>query len=134
MKLTTKSVGLLDSTGKPFTVGDFVEYRVGSWCEQGFVAYGEFKAEVFTVFGWYVQSPQGKQVSEGGLHEDYKIIHPVEDMPLMYNKCANCIYRTGSDKLTHSFKHLDMCSELGNLIGPDQPVITTCKYFIRRPY
>lgn len=39
--------------------------------KEGYVAFGEFDAEIFTCYGFFVADKYGNQVSEAGLTEDY---------------------------------------------------------------
>ena len=41
---------------------------------EGFVAFGEFCAEIYTCYGFYVADEKGNQVSEAGLTKKYIII------------------------------------------------------------
>jgi len=63
-----------------YTIGDKVWHGLDfkgedeTLFDQGFVAFGEFGAEIYSCYGFYVADKDGNQVSEGGLTEFYKII------------------------------------------------------------
>ena len=78
-----------NSNATEITIGD-TTYRVGDkvWCginnpddesrkitfTEGYVCFGEFGAEIYTCYGFYVGDKEGNQVSEAGLTDNYIII------------------------------------------------------------
>jgi len=64
-----------------YKVGDKVWYGLDYGTEnqntfrEGYVAFGEFSAEIYTCYGFYVADNEGNQVSEAGLTEEYLILN-----------------------------------------------------------
>ena len=60
-----------------FEVGDKVWYGLnrGEKDEvtftEGYVYFGQFDAEIYTVYGFYVGDEEGNQISEAGLDDQY---------------------------------------------------------------
>ncbi len=42
---------------------------------EGFVCFGEFSAEIYTCYGFYVGDNEGNQISEAGLTDEFIIIN-----------------------------------------------------------
>ena len=67
--------------GVKYTIGDYVKYGLNLNTPdeiiftEGYVTFGEFSAEIYTCYGFYVADKNGNQVSEAGLDDQYIIIN-----------------------------------------------------------
>jgi len=70
--------------GKKYTVGDKVWYGLNKdtpdeiTFTEGYVCFGEFSAEIYICYGYYVGDEIGIQVSESGLTSEYEIIQSIK--------------------------------------------------------
>ncbi len=76
--MSKEQITINDTT---YQVGDKVWYGLNHGTKdeitftEGYVAFGEFSAEIYTCYGFYIADAIGTQISEAGLTGDYLILN-----------------------------------------------------------